>query len=109
MSTLRNRLKQPGFYLLVLVLCFATFAVDALRPAQEQMSVAAYIRLVQAYQRRASPVISRTVQCRYSPTCSEYSLQAVRKFGIVRGLRLTSVRLWRCRSSVPLGSIDPVP
>jgi uncharacterized protein len=108
MSTLRERFKQPGFYLLIVALCFVMLVADALRPAERQISAAAYVRLVQVYQRHASPVVSNIVRCRYSPTCSEYSVEAVRKFGFIRGLRLTTSRLWRCRSSVPLASSDPV-
>src|SRR5690349_13514766 len=109
MSTLRQRFEQPGFYLLIVALCFLILVADALRPAEQQISAAAYVRLIRTYQQRASPVISHVVQCRYSPTCSEYSVDAVRRFGLIRGLRLTTSRLWRCRADVPLGSSDPVP
>lgn len=109
MPALRERLKEPGTYLLLLILLTGALLLDALRPPDQQMSAEGYVRLVQAYQRDASPGVSRVVQCRFSPTCSEYSLRAVRKFGIIRGMRLTANRLWRCRSDVPLSSADPVP
>lgn len=46
--------------------------------------------------------------CRYTPTCSEYALQALRKHGPVKGLWLAVKRIMRCH---PFGGsgYDPVP
>jgi uncharacterized protein len=49
------------------------------------------------------------VACRYTPTCSVYSIQAVEKHGIRRGLVLSAKRLLSCDRSVPSGTPDPVP
>jgi putative membrane protein insertion efficiency factor len=46
--------------------------------------------------------------CRFTPTCSEYALQAVERHGAWRGLGLTLRRLGRCRPGGPFGC-DPVP
>lgn len=58
-----------------------------------------------AYQRIVSPALPR--RCRYEPTCSRYAVEAVREFGILRGLLLAAWRLLRCN---PLsdGGYDPV-
>ena len=58
------------------------------------------------YQRAVSPYLSS--DCRYLPTCSHYSYQAIAEHGAMRGLQLTLKRLARCR---PLGQrgYDPVP
>lgn len=61
------------------------------------------------FQRTASPAISGLVLCRFRPTCSHYSEEAVHKYGIAKGLRLNLSRLWRCRASAPLRTSDPVP
>lgn len=50
--------------------------------------------IVQAYQLLLSPHMPKT--CRYHPTCSEYAIQAFRKYGAIRGLILTLYRLGRC-------------
>ena len=109
MSTLRKCLKNPGWYLAVLVLGFALLAVDATREPKRQISARAYIGLVREYQEHAHPVLEGRVRCRYDPTCSEYSIGAVREYGIARGLVMTVQRLSRCRRDVPLGTNDPVP
>lgn len=50
----------------------------------------------------------RLSPCRFTPTCSEYAVQAVHTHGAGRGLALTARRLARCRPGGPFGP-DPVP
>jgi uncharacterized protein len=50
----------------------------------------------------------RNPVCRFVPSCSDYALQAVERFGARRGLLLTARRLARCRPGGPFG-LDPVP
>lgn len=47
-------------------------------------------------------------RCRYYPTCSEYSIEAVREYGVRRGLVLTVTRIKSCTINVPLGTHDPL-
>ncbi len=46
--------------------------------------------------------------CRYTPSCSEYFLTSVRRFGIFRGTVMGTARILRCRPKY-LGGPDPVP
>jgi uncharacterized protein len=57
------------------------------------------------YQRLVSPALPR--RCKYEPTCSAYVLQAVREYGILRGLVLGAWRLLRC-NPLSHGGHDPV-
>ena len=57
--------------------------------------------------RKVSPRLP--TRCRYQPTCSAYGLEAVRRYGSRKGLRLTAARLARCRPGVRYGTPDPVP
>jgi putative membrane protein insertion efficiency factor len=57
------------------------------------------------YQRWVSPALPR--RCKYEPTCSAYAVQAVRDFGILRGLVLAGWRLLRC-NPWSHGGFDPV-
>lgn len=52
------------------------------------------IALVRGYQYVLSPHLPTS--CRYTPTCSEYAVQAFRKYGAVKGFILTTWRLLRC-------------
>jgi uncharacterized protein len=62
--------------------------------------------LIAAYQRWISPMTGR--RCRYEPTCSAYAAQAVRRFGVARGILLAAWRLLRC-NPFSHGGFDPVP
>jgi putative membrane protein insertion efficiency factor len=49
---------------------------------------------VRLYQRAISPALPR--RCKYHPSCSEYAVQAVKRFGLLRGAVLAAWRLLRC-------------
>jgi hypothetical protein len=49
---------------------------------------------IRLYQRFVSPALPR--RCKYHPTCSQYSVIAIRRYGILRGLVLSAWRLLRC-------------
>ena len=57
------------------------------------------------YQRFISPAIPR--RCKYEPTCSRYALDAIREYGILKGLVLAGWRLLRC-NPWSHGGYDPV-
>jgi putative membrane protein insertion efficiency factor len=75
---------------------------------QEKMRLTGMIAAVpiRLYQRAVSPLLGRN--CRFSPSCSSYAIEALGRFGVVRGGILTIRRLGRCH---PFGSsgFDPVP
>src|SRR5437867_1537639 len=57
-----------------------------------------------AYRKLISPALPR--RCKYEPTCSQYAVDAVRRFGILRGLVLAAWRLLRC-NPFSYGGYDP--
>jgi hypothetical protein len=65
-----------------------------------------FIFLIKMYQWIISPWLGKS--CRYTPTCSNYGLQAFKKYGLFKGLWLTVKRIVKCH---PWGGhgYDPVP
>lgn len=62
--------------------------------------------LIRAYQYLLSPWLGS--RCRFTPSCSQYLLEALERHGVVRGLLLGVRRLARCHPWHP-GGFDPVP
>jgi len=62
--------------------------------------------IVRGYKLLISPILPPS--CRFSPTCSQYSLEAIEKYGALKGFWLTIKRLIRCNPWNP-GGYDPVP
>lgn len=63
-------------------------------------------RLIRAYQRWLSPCLPPL--CRFQPTCSQYTLEAIQRYGFLKGCWLGTRRLLRCNPLFP-GGHDPVP
>lgn len=64
------------------------------------------VLLIRAYQKVLSPMLGKN--CRFQPTCSSYAVQALERFGLIRGSWLAIKRIGRCNPLVPAG-YDPVP
>lgn len=75
----------------------------------EELASKTSIRLVVAvirfYQRYLSPFTGTS--CRFYPSCSEYSIQSLRKYGLITGLFMTVIRIAKCHPFHP-GGYDPV-
>lgn len=102
-------LRRPAVYVCALAAVMLAVAWDSGRAPGNQVTARVYVAGVRAYQTALGPLMRRAVQCRFQPTCSEYSIEAVTRFGIRRGLILTARRVLSCRPPVPRGTPDPVP
>jgi putative membrane protein insertion efficiency factor len=65
-----------------------------------------FILLIKIYQKIVSPILGP--QCRFTPTCSNYALEALKKYGVFKGTWLAVKRISKCH---PWGGsgYDPVP
>jgi len=66
----------------------------------------ALIAIIQLYRALVSPLFPPS--CRFQPTCSQYAIEAVERFGIIQGSWLAVKRILRCHPLHP-GGYDPVP
>lgn len=64
------------------------------------------LALIRIYQYTISPLLGR--RCRFFPSCSEYTAEALQKHGALKGARLGLNRISRCHPWNP-GGFDPVP
>lgn len=64
------------------------------------------IVLLRFYKQFISPILPPA--CRYSPSCSEYAMEAFQNYTFFKACRLSGLRILRCNPLFP-GGIDPVP
>ena len=64
------------------------------------------VGLISLYRRFVSPLFG--AHCRYHPTCSEYALTAIQRFGALKGSRMAVGRIARCHPWAA-GGVDHVP
>lgn len=67
-----------------------------------------FILLIKLYKKTLSPVLSQNgVHCKYYPTCSEYTIQAINKYGVIKGCFLGIIRILKC-NPLSKGGYDPL-
>ena len=108
MPALPQRLRRPHPWLAGIALLGFLALVDTFRAPQGQVVSRLYVAVVRVY-RFAKPQLGLRPTCRFEPSCSRYSEEAVRRYGLWKGLKLSVDRLRRCRTNVPEGTPDPVP
>lgn len=64
-----------------------------------------FIKVIIIYQRFISPL--KPPSCRFYPTCSDYAIQAIKKYGILKGTGKAIIRVAKCHPFHP-GGYDPV-
>lgn len=64
--------------------------------------------IIKLYQKTISKLISsKNIHCKYYPTCSEYTKQAIEKYGVVKGIFKGFIRILKC-NPFSKGGYDPV-
>nr|WP_320133701.1 membrane protein insertion efficiency factor YidD [uncultured Holophaga sp.] len=79
---------------------------EAFLPVNAQPTAWVLRGAIRVYQLTLSPVLPS--RCRFTPTCSQYGLEAIRRYGTLKGTALTSWRVLRCNPFCK-GGHDPVP
>lgn len=65
-----------------------------------------FLTIIRFYQVVISPI--KPPSCRFYPTCSQYGMEAIQRFGAIRGGWLTVKRILKCHPFHP-GGFDPIP
>ena len=65
------------------------------------------IYLIELYQKYISNIKSKNIRCKFYPTCSEYTKQAIEKYGVLKGGILGIIRILKC-NPFSKGGYDPL-
>ena len=66
------------------------------------------IYLISFYQKNISKFLEyKNIKCKYYPTCSEYTKQAIKKYGVLKGILLGTIRILKC-NPFSKGGYDPL-
>ena len=66
------------------------------------------IFLIEFYQKNISTFLeNKNIKCKYYPTCSEYTKQAIKKYGVLKGILLGTIRILKC-NPFSKGGYDPL-
>jgi putative membrane protein insertion efficiency factor len=84
----------------------STESMQIVKRSIDQVTTCILISLIAFYQKAISPHIPRS--CRYSPTCSQYAVEALKRYGPLRGGFMAVWRVLRC-TPFHRGGHDPVP
>lgn len=107
MPSLRKCLRQPHPWLALYGLFLGVVVADVGGYSKGHYALDLYVSAVRGYQHHVSgPFLSKYVACRYEPTCSEYSILAVQKLGLLPGLAASYRRMRSCTPEIPTGTWD---
>ena len=79
-------------------------ALSAVLRWPERLAIALLVGLIWVYQRTLSPMLGNA--CRFEPSCSRYTVECLRRYGLFRGLAKGLRRVSRCHPWDP-GGYDP--
>jgi len=92
--------------LLVLVVMIVAMH-DVANEPRYSWSGRAAIGTIDSYRAHVSPHLRVYVRCRFTPTCSAYGREAIRKYGFAAGSWRAVKRIARCGPWTPFGTVDP--
>jgi uncharacterized protein len=110
LTSAASRQRRRWIFRIGAIFFTAAVLCDWMRPPSQQISVILYETVViKGYRLFLQSWSKRYIRCRFDPTCSVYSEEAMLAHGFPKGLWLTTSRLFRCMPWVPFGTPDPVP
>ena len=80
---------------------------DFVVPPRYAFDARAAMFAIDRYRAGVSPHLHGIIQCRFTPTCSLYGRESIRKYGFAWGGVRTAIRIARCGPWTPLGTSDP--
>jgi putative membrane protein insertion efficiency factor len=97
--------KYWFFALFVLVMMVVAMHDIANEP-RDSYTAHASIAAIDVYRTHVSPHLKGVVTCRFTPSCSAYGREAIRRYGFARGAWMTAKRVLRCGPWTRAGTVD---
>ncbi len=98
-------MRKAGIAVVVIIALIAIH--DFVVPVDRAFGARAALGAIDQYRAHVSPHLTGRVQCRFTPTCSAYGRESIRKYGLAVGGWRTVKRVARCGPWTPLGTVDP--
>ncbi len=99
-------MKRRRYSLLAAILALVVVLHDCNVPRGHGLAARGSIFLIDEYRAHISPHLRGRVTCRFTPTCSAYGREAIRKYGFAKGASLTVWRIARCGPWTSMGTRD---
>jgi uncharacterized protein len=95
-------------WLFVLVVAVATIVIihDVASEPRDSYSARTAIAAIDQYRAHVSPHLKGVIYCRFTPTCSAYGREVIRKYGFARGSWKALVRVAKCGPWTKMGTVD---
>jgi uncharacterized protein len=94
-------------WIAALVVALFLAAHDFAVPPQRAFGARAALAAIDQYRAHVSPHLRGVVACRFTPTCSAYGRESIRKYGLAVGGWRTASRIARCNPWTKAGTVDP--
>ena len=91
---------------MILLIVAAVAVHDFAVPTQQAFGARATLAAIDQYRAHISPRLRGVVYCRFTPTCSAYGRESIRKYGLAVGGWKTVKRIARCNPWTPMGTVD---
>ncbi|HVT04741.1 MAG TPA: membrane protein insertion efficiency factor YidD [Thermoanaerobaculia bacterium] len=95
--------------IVIILAFFAVFIIvahDGVVAPSEQFLTRPALSVIQGYRAHVSPHLRGVIRCRFKPSCSQYGLESVQKYGALRGGARALWRVVRCNPLTPQGTVD---
>jgi putative membrane protein insertion efficiency factor len=92
----RKETKSKLAFKLILLAIFILLAADSQLPSRRQISAKTAILSIQLYQQTAGKLLRGARICKFTPSCSNYGIMALQKYGFFKGAAKTIGRIVRC-------------
>ncbi len=99
--------KRNAIWVVSAVLVAILVVHDLRVPPQRAFAATAALAAIDQYRAHVSPHLHGVVYCRFTPTCSAYGRESIRKYGLLRGGWRALRRIARCNPWTPMGTVDP--